>query len=271
MYNNDLRIGKEKCYGDTGKVIGTQYWVNGILNGTQTWYHDSGEVKSLVNYIDGKRQGESTSYWKNGNIHIKGTFVDDKQHGEQFFYRGVSKTIFAINNYNMDVPDGAQKSFYKSGQINAINNYSNGFPEQGELYYESGGIRLKRNYVEFNTNDIDKNVLDLWLSSSGLKIKELNRQEIFYYESGAIKSIGNIITDPYFIESKYKKGKGLQMSNENNNGTVILFYETGQVFSEVDHLNGLKNGKKSYYFKNGDIDYDELYLDDEKSRQKNSS
>ncbi len=112
-----------------------------------------------------------------------------------------------------------KKSYYNSGKLDAIQNYSNGkLHGVQKYYYENGQLSSIENYV----ND------------------KLEGEFKSYYEDGQLREIAHYL-------------------NDEPHGATSLYFDNGQLFETINYSYGKENGESKTYQYNGQPDKMENY------------
>jgi len=184
------------------------------------------------------------------------------------------------NNYTNDVFNGTQQEWYKNGNLKSEENYLNGVPDSYHTYYNSNNNKQKE--VLYNNGEIIKTTD--WNNNGTIKSS-------FEYINGKIKDGEYIFTDDngkkinkqtylngnkieeFIFRGEEKNGKLIKWHNNNIlkfeceytngmiNGEFKLYDEKGQLISNGNYSNGLKEGKFSFY-NDGNLISDEYYKND---------
>jgi antitoxin component YwqK of YwqJK toxin-antitoxin module len=112
--------GKEKdsiwtYFNPEKKVIRTEEYRNGKLNGKSTIFYKDGAVYDEKNYVDGLEQGSWKEYFKNGNLMLQANLTNGKRSGlyTKYFSSG---NIEMKGNYIEDLPEGTWEYYTEKGK-----------------------------------------------------------------------------------------------------------------------------------------------------------
>ena len=186
------------------------------LDGYCTSWYENGKLKSVAFYVKNKFEGPRREYYENGNLKISGNYQAGKNEGEYVKYGDAGNTI-CIENFRFGKRNGLE--------IKWLPKYFNKKKSEGEYI---GG---KKN--------------GLWTFWSWTDTGELESIKNYTFEN-------NIKSGQYL--KKNKDGKTLEIGNYKNDeldGILYGFYETGEPSFEIEYSNGKKNGKFIRLYKNG--------------------
>ncbi|RDB36865.1 MAG: toxin-antitoxin system YwqK family antitoxin [Spirobacillus cienkowskii] len=185
--------------------------------------------------------------------------------GLSLYKEGFIEKIFLIKNGFIN---GFSRSYYENGNIMEENLYKNGYgtvtfwyengtikaigvAQNGELngefklYYENGEINCIGNFTQ----------------------GKLNGGRKCYYETGELKSEhlfkNGILNGVYML---YYKDEILKQRGKYCSGVVCgvlqVFYDSGELNTEFEYIKGKKEGKSTFYLKNGKICATAIYKND---------
>jgi antitoxin component YwqK of YwqJK toxin-antitoxin module len=124
--------------------------------------------------------------------------------------------------------DGFYKSYYKTGELNAIILFENGIKkERAVWYYKNGNLNREISYLNRQQNGICK----------------------WYYENG------NLL-------------KECEYTLDKENGICKWYFEDGKIQTIVTYDKGIKNGLSEKYKSNGDLEIRIYFLNDKKVTEK---
>ncbi len=115
MINKD-RVGKWTYYHNgSDKIMMTEQYTSGKLNGEQLTYFENGQLTEKISYVEGKRTGKRTMYSESGVVLKEFIYENDKLHGLTKYY-DTDGTLIIEGNYKKDRKDGIWK-YYKNGKL----------------------------------------------------------------------------------------------------------------------------------------------------------
>ncbi len=273
---NNKPVGLWKSYYVTGVKKSEGIWRNNQLDSTWIFFNQLGDTTEKINYylgkkngyyykfyaglesenrieridlyVNGKKSGKSLVYYKSGDLFKEIPYVEDNRHGIALEYTNERK-IITITRYRMNEmivqeeinrydkqgkKSGIWKEFYKSGTIKEERNYTDGkldgyvkrYNEEGKLVT---AIKYKNGVVDLEAEDFNMQI--------EIKEKYDNNDNLIY--QGSYKNNTPIGIQRYF----------------NSDGKVInskTYDIEGKLTAEgIVLLNGLEDGKWTYYYKNG--------------------
>jgi len=280
---------KEGTYKD-GKLDGLwTYWWNERIRGRMTssrleegtykdekkdglwtsWY-PGGKKKSEVNYKDGIKEGKWTEWDDGGYKNDEGTYKDGKKDGKwtHFGYRVKSWET----TYKDGKEDGLHTGWYDSGSRMLEGTYKDGKKvglwttwsdkgdlnnnpqldgrEKSKITYVDGKIVDKWEFVYKNFLSYPPRLEEGWKQGWGNNLKKVGlwttwyrdrkkKSEVIYKDGGT------------FLSNSWDKN-GIIMIKDGN-GLLTDWYREGQKKSEVTYKDGKKDGKSTFYYKDGSI------------------
>lgn len=135
---------------DNGKLKGTGFLENGVLNGERVSYYENELINFKRVYKNGIPHGHSFENYENGILKQEGHFVEGKENGEW-------------------------KAYFPNGKINAILNFMNGV-QQGDYfeYDESGSLKAQYFFREGKAGYSDEMIT---LTEKALALGRMFRNE----------------------------------------------------------------------------------------------
>jgi antitoxin component YwqK of YwqJK toxin-antitoxin module len=103
---NKLYEGEWKYYHlDSDKIMTTEFYTQGKLNGARKVYYKSGKIAEEANYKDGKKQGLYKKYTEDGIVLEQSNFVNGEYEGLAIF-RDSDNSIIAKGYYKKGIKKG---------------------------------------------------------------------------------------------------------------------------------------------------------------------
>lgn len=119
----DKRIGLWKYYHkNSEKIMMTENYESGILNGSQLTYFPNGNLAEKVILKDGKPEGEKFIYSENGIVLKHLNYKNGELHGPAKFYNGKAELLID-GQYKNDKHYGIWK-YYENGTLKEEKNFS---------------------------------------------------------------------------------------------------------------------------------------------------
>jgi antitoxin component YwqK of YwqJK toxin-antitoxin module len=230
-FEDGILQGEQIFYYESGEVETKRTWVNGLLQGEEIVYYKSGEIEITTNYIDGLVDGELKLFSKNGNLLMRKKYLKGKLNGEVISFRDDGSKL-AINYYEKNRREGENIGFYPSGKVKWTRTFKDDLLQgEGRHYYETGEVESKYSYI----NDL------------------LQGEDTGYYKSGQVE---------------YK----INYVDNLKQGELIYYYESGEIEFKSNYVDDLRQGEQIYYktgqtkdtisglYIEGKIDYTKLWL-----------
>jgi len=99
----------------SSKVMMTEVYTSGKLNGEQRTYFENGQLTEKTIYTDGKKQGKRTVYSDKGVLIKQFTYENDQLHGITTYY-DMQGRVKIEGSYKRDRKDGVW-SYYEKGKL----------------------------------------------------------------------------------------------------------------------------------------------------------
>lgn len=212
-------------------------------NGYNKFYYDNGKISSEGSMREGKPDGYWKTYYLNGKIKSEGNRKNYELDSVWKFYNEKGKIISEIN-YVSGKKEGIKKSWDPNGYI---------LSEEGMVADIKQGISLTYYEPDDSTETKGKTKSKIIFDKgkeNGLAYeydKEGNIKTILEYDYGVLKKQEE-------INRTDKQGK--------KQGVWKDFYETGNVKSETNFLNGEKTGYSKSFSKTGSLANIDKYVGD---------
>ena len=209
-------------YNEKEKVIESQYFENGQLDGKHIKYHPNSSRSYQVSYVNGKKVGKEEFFSEDGKQLGGGSYKDGKP----------------VKSHNIKYPDG---SFQRIAQ----------FSDEGTLlkpaeeFYFSGQLKVR--YTLDEDQKFDGHFLE-WFEDNQLKLDQ-------YYSNGTLNGL-----QKEFYPNGEQKCE-VSFSDGKQDGLFTQWYEDGQVELKVEIKNGEKDGHFQQWHPDGHLKVSEYYLD----------
>ena len=191
----------QRPYEETGNTALVQTFENGKQNGPFEVHYLDGKLQIKGNYKDDKKDGIWEYYREDGTLEGKVTYKNDEANGKYESYFENGKTLYSDGTYVNGKKNGIEKEYYMSEKLQSATTYKNDTPEETTMYYPSGKVYMKRNYID----------------------NKLNEAIIYYYENGKVLLKGHLNTNtPYGDWEFYDKNGKLVTKGE--------FYKISETF-----------------------------------------
>ena len=266
-YKNDLLNGYLKEYDKKGTLINATLYVDGVA---QTYaeeiaaldirkeYYDDGTVKKEGIYdVIGKENGIFKYFNKNGKIEKT-----------EFYVHGVLIAVGLIDEEGKR--QGYWEEYYMEpeGQLKSKGKYKDGKKiEEWEYYFTNNQLQQIGKY----TKNGDATGLWKWYYESGKLLREENFRKGL--EDGMMHEYleeETIITEGEYIDGKkegpwlYQHGDHKEVGNyrDDYKHGIWKYYHltTGELSFEGNFIDGEPDGKHKFYYENGKIKREEVYL-----------
>ncbi|RLD31648.1 MAG: hypothetical protein DRI83_12045 [Bacteroidetes bacterium] len=112
-----------------GVLLSTEYYENGLLEGTVINYSPTGAIAEEIPYKAGLKHGEWKRYFTDEKLKLKASYVDDQLEGLMMIY-------------------------YQKGFVEVSGMYEHGLKNGMWMYYDEGGILTKKErYIRGNLKE----------------------------------------------------------------------------------------------------------------------
>jgi len=227
----------EKTYYPDGKLKSTSLFRNGILEGISLEYSADGQIEKAIEYRkgnrigeglvleDGSRDGPWKEYYPGGAVKAEGVYDKGKKKGKWTYYHSNGR-IEQTGKYNQEgKPEGTWLWYYETGYLLREENYYRG-ERDGliEEYDEDGGLIEQGEYY----NGLEDGA---WIRVIG-----------DYCQRGTFRD--GLKTGIWFTFRLQE--------NENQVDSILLF--------KGGFLEDLPDGKHIYYWENGNIHDEGIYI-----------
>jgi uncharacterized protein len=255
LYVDNKKNGNSEVYFEDGKTKISIQYKDGQKFGFQREYDINGNLievieyrngveidRDIINrYSDSLRVGIWKSFYENGNLKVEENYIEGKLNGLRKEYNKSGELIKTYRYQNGVLVDSlveieneikVVQDYYnvrdENGQLikRFSGSYSNGKPIGVHRTYDSLGRVNSSRIYDSNGNMIGEGIVN----DEGDKVGEWK----YYFEKGALKSIGYYETNRRFGEWKY-------------------FYETGKIEQKGNFKSGLPNGEWLWYYEDGMI------------------
>ncbi len=199
-------------------------------------------------YIKNRYELSQITYDTNEQEKIINKYIKSSDISKQLWSNGSVKQIYELNKEK--IKDGKALVFYVDGLLKEIGDYENDTLKYLEAFSRDAKRTYKLVYkdkthmIQTNYNDnksIDA-VIEFKYSASGEPIYDGVRTQ-YHYDKNYITGI-----------SHYKDGV--------LNGKDTSYWEDGSIWSEVNNINGKREGIETIYNKDGTISATQLYKND---------
>ena len=210
---------------------------NGIEGGKFKEFYENGQIKLDSNIINGQPHGENKEYYENGELMMEGSFKEGKNEGLwKGYYENGKKKI--EEEYKDGINHGIYKKYYENGKLYQETTFNDGENDGLYMEYKEDGSIHKKTLFKKGEEIMDYPEVDnIDESKEDIKIENNIKGELQKtYHEGTEN-----------IESEY------YIDNGKRNGPMKVFYESGQLRTEMNFKNDLPDGKGTGYFENGKI------------------
>ena len=269
-YKHGLFDGEVKYYFYNGLIRSVQNYKEGKQNGVQKSYKSTGELDFVLHFTNGVQDQDATYYHLNGKIASVTQAKDNKAEGsyKKFDEKG---TLILQGSYVNDKRSGDWKSFFSSGKLKSNYTYIDGLLE-GEYkeYFENGKLNEQSNYKKGKQDGDDICYNEdgkLYIQSRyekgrlrELKYYDKTGKEI--YSATTRNGAGNFI---YYDASGNKTYEGFLTKDGDKDGKTTYYYKNGKI-SEVDMFKkGSQEGEKTTYYRTGALHEKTTYSDNQEN------
>lgn len=144
-YLHDKRDFYDERYDKYGRLIQSDCWKNGVLDGRCESY-ELGQISAIEEYKDGMRHGLWETYGPRKVTFFHGRYVEDQPEGWHV-WRYANNNVESEYHFKAGVRTGRWRDFYGNRQLKRERTYSDGLRVgKDRTYYENGVMRLEASY-----------------------------------------------------------------------------------------------------------------------------
>lgn len=288
-YENDtlssegmMRDGKPdgywKTYYENGILKSEGNRENFLLDSTWKFYGEDGSLKLVINYSEGKKDGLRITY-REGEIVAENFEKDIKQGLTTYYYP--DSTIYKTINFVDGREDGLAKEYAEDGRVVTLTTYKKGYVVSRErinrldaqgrrqglwkFFHDNGMVRLEGRY----SNDLRDGFFKEYDENGRLlataKWIEGEKQE------DAVELVKLEVLKDYYPDGSvktlqtYRNGipQGVRREYDKDGNIVAGYlYEDGQKVAEgITREDGVRDGPWTEFYSNGQLRAEGKYLD----------
>ena len=291
-YKEGKADGKSMVWYDNGSLKSDETFIDDKLEGKATNYYYNGALKNNMIYKNGVRDGSFTSQTSYNTPYAKGMYKEDKEDGEFTYYFNTGK-ISSTEMYKNGESDGAYKKYfdngklsmegfatnskrlgnwkeyYRNGKLKSTYSYTDGkLDGEYKEYHNNGKLITAATYVNGKLEGSYQNYdSDGKLYSESMYEKDRLRDLKFYDKEGKVISSstsrngsGNLT---FYDAQGSKMSEGYFTKEGLRSGKTTFYYRNGNIKSVSNYKDGLLNGEKISYYYNGTMSAKNNYKEDE--------
>jgi len=277
-----------KDYYGTGILKQERAVKNGLLSGPFKYYDQKGKLLAAGEYLDGKLTGTLTSYEESGAKRYVYTLTREAELQIQtntdfsnLALEGTLREYDAAGNlvseksYQNGKTEGPFKLYASDGKLKAEGVYKSGvyagavklYDEEGKLLYEltpekAGILPLEQSGDV--TRILSDGLVRIYapggnlLLEGALKDKKLTGVAKTYFENGKPRYLLEIKTADAIPLNR----ESLPAEGDIEEGSIIKYYESGNIEKEYNVLHKIPNGTYREYFESGATKAEASYIND---------
>lgn len=277
-------------YNENGTIDEQNNYIDGKLEGKRLSWYNNGLLYAEENYKAGELEGLRKQYYYNGLLRFTELYSNGKKNGTSVGY-DIADYLYFTCNYKNDELDGELRYLHYNGKTASVLNYKAGKADGVfKKYNDHGTLIQEGNYVNENADGVWKEYYD-----NGKLYKEYNYNTgkmdgvyNIYYDNGKliekllyVKDELNGKAENYdedgilFNDATYEKGRLREINFYDKNGkilgststrkgdaTITFFGPQGYKTNQGSFTKeGLRNGKSTYYYSNGEVSAIAQYKD----------
>ena len=252
--------GPYKEYYKNGNLYMDANYKDGLYEGHVTEYFKNGAVKSDETYIGGALTGHSKYYYENGNIKGEGDFKNGNMEGKVIQYDATGAKTLEVDTKQ----DGMLVEYHPNGVVKTKGKMSEDHLTGKFQYFNTDSKLIKEG--EFQDGKMD----GIWKEyhNNGKLSQELGYVKgkaqglQTQYDEDGVKYFEGTFKDDKLVGYKYfdKTGKVLSEGNESHGEMPFKGYHPdGTLSLEGTIKKGLRDGKWTFYYRNGVVKTIENY------------
>ncbi len=267
-YVDDLRHGFFKYYTNTGNLIKTERWIMGVLQEPDATTEkmevrkildkNTGHISSVGPYLQGQKEGVHREYDEEGNVIGGGIYAQGVVLAE-----GITDDMGRRQKH--------WKFYYQTGELKEEGGYIDG-KRNGKwtYYFINGNVEQQGRY-----NRDKPDGYWVWYHENGEIWREEEYERGLRYGPFVEKDdAGNVIAEGKFIEG-FKDGpwvynigdiiqKGTYFDGERHGKWEHTFKTSGDVRFKGEYINGMREGRHTWFYDGGQIEMRGKYAADKK-------
>ncbi len=263
-YKDGKKQGMSKEYFFNGNMKREAPFSNDLFDGKVLLYYNNGALQDENNYVAGITNGKVRTYFQNGNPNIDLDAKNDKLDGKIIQYDPHGYVIMKADTKDGD-KNGQYVSYYANGNIKAKGLVKDGKGEGKWVYYYDDGKVSKE--CEYLKGDETGNVKEYYQNGKVSTDETFdNKGKITgtatNYDDDGIKYFEGVYKDDKLVSYKYfdKSGKVIHEATEAHSELEFKAYSVyGKLLKEGLLRKGDRQGKWTYYFRNGTVQLTENY------------
>lgn len=282
VYKNKLLV-SAKDYYQSGKIKGTESYVDGLKSGKWEEFYNTGLPKSVTNYVKSQKEGPYEEFYEFGDIRQKGEYKDNLPvgtwttyykdgsvaskvtqdnatkyyHFEAYYEDGKLRSKGTAIDEKLTVCDGAYETYFNSGLPEEIVHYKKGVKDgESKRYFSNGNVQIEGKYVDGK----EEGLFQLFYNDKKPHIITNYKDGKYVGTRKTYFSNGNINV----IENYSSTQKGDYGDRYVREGVYETYYEDGKLREEGKYVNDKKNGTWKNYDYDGNLSTAENYQNGEK-------
>lgn len=284
-FKNGLNVDKKQVYQSTGQLLSDETYAIidnpeykkarelksdeealmqisdkiSVLHGEATYYYHDGKISEISHFYKGKKEGRCKTFHQNATNSLASNVIykDGLEHGEFAYYssdeklqrRGIFYKEIKVNDTLLkNVYEGKIEVYQQNGKLQRVEHWKN-FKKNGvqEFYsFKSGVLSERSNYTD--------NLLDGKYETFD-KDGNLTRQE-FYKIVEKDGELTSLLTGEQRIWEDGKLKTELNYVDGLKNGVLKTYYPSGQLKKEMFYKNNQLDGEYKSYHENGQLNED---------------
>lgn len=227
--------GIAKAYDECQNKIAEIPYSKGTLQGVAYYYHPGNALWKEIPYLNGLIEGELKIYKEDGDL-------------------------LQITNYSQGLKNGPSLRFWAPSSIAANELYDNGYLKEGTYFSKSGASLAsvssgKGFKAIFGKNDLSElHEYNHGLLDGIVKIFDSKGRQLRYYHSKNNLKNGEEVLFVYNLNTKEMMPKLLiNWMDGKIQGVTKSWYENGQLESQKEYSNNIKNGLTTAWYQDGQL------------------
>jgi len=262
-------IGTQTFYYPSGRVMETDEYVDGDMQGYSIGYYPNGAKKLENHYAEGKMDGYHCSYFQHGQKKEEGWHSKDNAQGTWTSYNELGALLDSAYYFNGE-NHGYKSTFWPDGKKEELLKYRSGWIQE-YTQYDSTGKVLTHTVFHNGNGELQTKYPDGRIyQKMSYKQGEVDGPRIFYYPDGRIMAEDKYVKG--YAEGPYKSygPNGLlntegQFSHGDRTGTWKYYDFDGKLQHTVEYKYNKMEGKEIWYYKSGRSESEIQYKNDERN------
>ena len=284
-FNSGLKDGWQREWNEQGDLVMEALFEQDQMQGTALAWWGKDQIKTRFQFENGKKEGMHKWFYKNGKPERVATFKNDLMEGEMLSWYP-DGAVQSVQIFREGKPVGAHRTYFPKSaasqkdedRLAHLFNYDNEGKLHGEerAYYEGGKLQAvvayehgllngKKEMFDQEGNLIEEANYLLGKMEGKFFQKTPDRREVVTYFKNNLKNGPHSVYFPPNQQGEKIKALEALFENDQIEGILTEFSETGLKSAETMYVHGLKEGVAKMYAADAKISITIDFLADKKN------